>query len=260
MAAAQQFVFLARLQGQPGGIGHRHFRRRDRQRTIGGGLAAGGMGQHRILRRDFRRFDIPLLGGGGDQHRLGARAGLAQLVPGARDRGRTARALIAIDFRIEVRLLDHDMVPVGVQFLGDDQAESGLDALADFRRLGIDGDGIVGRDADEGVDALGLAGLGGGLRRLGGGESLVRQMEAQHQSGPAGACELEEGPPLHRQRPGTRRGNCLGLAHQLGDIGVGLHESGLGQLGLGKCRDGFSRHGGPPCGAGLESRNMRARR
>ena len=92
------------------------------------------MAQHGILGGDLRRIDVPFLRGGGDQHRLGAGAGLAQLVPGARDGGRTARALVAIDFRIDVRLLDHHMVPVGVQLLGDDQAEGGLDALADLRR------------------------------------------------------------------------------------------------------------------------------
>ena len=63
----------------------------------------------------------------------------------------TAGALVAIELRIDVGLLDHDMLPVGIELFGDDHGEGCLDALADLRRLGIDRDGVVGRDADEGV-------------------------------------------------------------------------------------------------------------
>ena len=234
MTPAQQLVLGAGLEDQGLGIGHWHFGGGDGQRTISGAFAIG-VAEHGILRLDFASGHIPLLGGGGDQHRLGARAGLAQLVPGARDRGRTASALAAIDFGIDGRLFHHDMVPVGVQFLGDDQAEGGLDALADFRRLGINGDGVVGGDADKGVDhlILGVAqAFGGRLRGKGG----AGQMEAQHQARGGRARQLEEGAPLHRQRAFDRDRGRADFFHQRADIGVGL----------GKLDFGFGWHGVPP--------------
>ena len=101
-----------------------------------------------------RRIHLPRLGGGGDQHRLGTGARLTQLVPGARDGGRASRALIAIELGIDLSLLHHDVIPVSVELIGNDHAEGRLDALADFRGFGIDGDGVVRGDADEGVHRL----------------------------------------------------------------------------------------------------------
>ena len=223
MAAAQQLVLGAGLQLQRRHIGHRHLRRRVGHLAITRALAVLGM-EHGVRSRDRLRLDVPFLGGGGDQHRLGARARLAQLIPGARDRGRTAAALIAIDFGIEVRLLDHDMVPVGVQLLGDDQAERGLDALADFRRLGIDGDLVVRRDADKSVDALVLAGFGGGLRHLGGG-LRVWHMKADHQPGARRARQFQKAAALQRQRPRFTRSDWRARrANDLAHIGVGFRQ------------------------------------
>ena len=63
--------------------------------------------------------------------------------------------------------------------------------------LGIDGDGVVGRDADKGVDDWRL--LASRVCGVSAAKASSRQMEAQHQSRAAGARELEEAAPLHRQ-------------------------------------------------------------
>ena len=217
IALADQAVFGTGLQRQGLQLGHCEFGRGDRQRTIGGGLAAGGVGQHRIPCGDLRRVDVPKLCRGGDQHGFGTRAGLAQLVPGARDRGRAAGALVAIDFGVDVGLFHHDVVPVRIQFLGDDDAEGGLDALADLRGFGIDGDGVVRGDADEGVHRLGA------VRRLGR-DRGAGQAEAQDQPGGPGPGQLEEHAP-----PGGERywRDGADLANQRGEIGVGLGHVGL---------------------------------
>ncbi len=184
------------------------------------------MGQDRILGGDLRRIHFPLPGRGGDQHRFGAGASLTQLVPGARDRGRTSRALIAIDLGIDVRLLHHDMVPVGVEFLGNDHAERGLDALADLRAFGIDGNRVVRGDADEGVHHLVLA-----VRRLGR-ERSVSEVEAQHQPRGAGAGQFEEATPPHRRRRIGRRYGA-DLADQRREISIGPGKVGLACQPLG---------------------------
>ena len=53
----------------------------------------------------------------GKHFRIDARARLAQLVPGARDRRRTAAALIAIDFGIEVGLLDQAVAELSLHLI-----------------------------------------------------------------------------------------------------------------------------------------------
>ena len=55
------------------------------------------------------------------------------------------------------RLLDLDLRPVGVQLLGDDQGQRGVDALPHLRRRSHDGDRAVGCNGDIGVElACGL--------------------------------------------------------------------------------------------------------
>ncbi len=223
IALAQQPVFRARLELEACRFGNRHLGGGFRQRTIAGALAAGLVHHHGILGAAFGGRHIPLFGGSGDQHRSGARTRLAQLVPAARDGGRTAGALVAIDFGIHPRLFHHNGLPVGIQLFGHDQAESGLDPLADFRPLGIDRHDIVRGDANKGVDDL---------RRIGGHRRTARQVEGQHQAGTARDGEFHKAAAAHFGESGG--GQRFRVADQRGDIGIGL-----GELGHGLNRHGF---------------------
>ena len=65
------------------------------------------------------------------------------------------RAAATLDLRavlrVQVGLLDLDLRPVDVEFIGDDHRERGLDALSGLRILRDDGEGVVGVDRDVGV-------------------------------------------------------------------------------------------------------------
>ena len=210
VALAQKAVFAGLLQLERGRLRHRHLGRGRRELAIGPGLAAGLVGQHGILGHDLAGGHVPFLGGGGDQHCLGAGAGLAQLIPGPRDGRGAARALIAIEFGIDLGLVDLDRLPVGIQLLGDDQAECGLDTLADFRALGIDDHPVFRRDADKGVDQPGIA--------LGGLGPARWQREGQHKPRAGSGAELQESAPA--QFEGGVGGQAFDVIDQLGGIGI----------------------------------------
>ena len=179
------------------------------------------MGQDQILRRNLRRIHVPLLGGGGDQHRLGAGAGLTQLIPGAWDGGRASRALVAIELGIDLGLLHHDVIPVGIEFIGNDHAKGGFDSLADLRAFGINGDRVIRGDADEGVQRLAFT-VRGLLCR----ERWVSEVEAQHKPCCSCAGKFEEGAPSQPQRSiGRRHG--ADLMHQRGEVSVGPGKAGF---------------------------------
>ena len=116
------------------------------------------------------------------------------------------------------------MVPVGVEFLGNDQAEGGLDPLADLRTFGIDGNGVVRSDADERVHDLVCCGLVCAVRcRMG--VTSVSQLEAQHQCGRASQFE-EATPPRSKRRFGRRYG--AQVLDQRRKIIIGPGKIGLG--------------------------------
>ena len=92
------------------------------------------------------------------------------------------------------------MLPVGVEFFSDDHAKGGLDALTDLRGFGIDGNRIIGSDADEGVHRLSCVVIGCRVADRLGRERRVSEAETQHQSRDTRAGELEQRAPFDCER------------------------------------------------------------
>jgi hypothetical protein len=106
---------------------------------------------------DLRRRYLPALRGRRHEHGARGGAGAAELLPrighgvaaaGAL-RGSPGEVVVAGD--VGRRRLDADLRPVGVELLGEQRREAGMGALAQLDVLGDEGDGVVGRDAHEGV-------------------------------------------------------------------------------------------------------------
>ena len=102
----------------------------------------------------------------------------------------------------ERQLLDADLAPVGVEFLGDDHRQRGLDALSDLRAARAD-DGIaVGIDAHEHAE--------GGCRFSGGGRAGCAgeargDVKREEQAARGAHAELHECPSIEGR-------NRLGIA------------------------------------------------
>ncbi len=133
----------------------------------------------------------PGLGGGGDQHLTASRAGAAQGLPVHRGGETAAGELGPVFCWIVVGLLDADILPVDVEFFGDQHGQHGLDALTDLRILGHDGDDAVGGDADESVERrqVGFALAGDGHRRLG----RERHGQGEQHAAAGDSAGLQEG-------------------------------------------------------------------
>jgi hypothetical protein len=90
------------------------------------------------------------LRGGGDEHLEASGADAPQRIPiYGRSRAATG-ALRTIFCFVEIGLLDADVFPVDIEFVGDNHGETGLYALADLRILAHDGHDAIRCDADEG--------------------------------------------------------------------------------------------------------------
>ena len=108
--------------------------------------------------------DGPGLRGGGNEHLAAGGADPAQRIPIGGSGSAATGALRAVFRFVEIGLLDADVFPIDVEFIGDDHGEMGLDALTDLRVLGHDGDDAIGSDAKE---RSGQERSGRSLRRLG---------------------------------------------------------------------------------------------
>ena len=107
---------------------------------------------HRAVARGaFSGRHFPRGRGRGDQHVARHRARTSQLVPAVRNGTRATGALPAIHGRVHRRLLDHDVAPLRIQLLGNDERKGRLDALTDFRSLAVDEDGALARNAQESI-------------------------------------------------------------------------------------------------------------
>jgi len=110
-----------------------------------------------------RRLYNPLARRGHDEHRPGSCTSLPHRQPVRRRGAASTRTLPAVLLLVGQRLLDVDLLPVNVEFLGDKHRQHRLHALPDFGILGTDDDAVVGIDADEGIEhrpdafCLGLA-------------------------------------------------------------------------------------------------------
>src|SRR5260370_21163588 len=93
--------------------------------------------------------DGPGLRGGSDEHLAASGAGTAQRIP-IRGSGSAATSALGTVFCfVEIGLLDADIFPIDVEFIGNDHGEMSFDALTDFRILGHDSDEVIGSDANE---------------------------------------------------------------------------------------------------------------
>jgi hypothetical protein len=137
-----------------------------------------------------------------------AAAAATSLVPAVRNRARPAGALAAVNRGIHGRLLDHDVAPLRVQLLGDDQRKRRLDALTDLRALAEDEYRALSRNAQECVRHEIARGSRGRLR--------ITDLECQHQSTAGQSAELEEAAAIQRQGAQLRgRDAQLDVAHEL---------------------------------------------
>ncbi len=121
-----QYYQLGVGQWQRGGGG--------RQRPEAQLAAAGRVFDRAVGGAAFGGRHPPGLGGGLDQHGAGGRAEAVEIVVVGGRRGRAAGALAAVS-GVEVALDDAHVLPVHLEFLGNDHRQRGLDALADFRLL-----------------------------------------------------------------------------------------------------------------------------
>jgi hypothetical protein len=104
------------------------------------------------------------LRGGCDEHLTAGGADAAQWVPVDGSGGAATGSLGTIFGFVEIGLLNADIFPVDVKFVGDNHRQTGFYALADFRILAHDGDNAVSSDAEE---RGGQESGGRELRRLG---------------------------------------------------------------------------------------------
>ena len=119
--------------------------------------AGGGVRDDAGIGREIRERDIPATRRGDLQSLTGARAGLLQILAGAPHGAGAARAHALIDAvvgdaAIGARVLRAHLLPVAVEFLGDDHRHGGPDALTHLRLGDADGDRVVRVDDQPGVD------------------------------------------------------------------------------------------------------------
>ncbi|MCY1420125.1 hypothetical protein D9M71_357370 [compost metagenome] len=118
---------------------------------------------HARLCMNRRGSDVETLGRGIDQHQARRRAGQTIAIEFHPGRGRAAGDLhpakpghAVIGGRCR-GMLDADLRPVGVQFLGNQHGQAGPDTLAHFRMAEQHGDAVVIANAQESVGRKHLA-------------------------------------------------------------------------------------------------------
>src|SRR5208282_4876492 len=117
-------------------VGYRQRRRLGRQLAIARAASARPVVHPARLGTALRCRDAPGAGCRGDQHLAPSGADPAQRVPVQWCRLAAAGVLPAEFFRIERGLLNVHLVPVDIQFLGDEHRQHRLDTLSDLGVLG----------------------------------------------------------------------------------------------------------------------------
>ena len=143
---------------------------------------------------------VPGQRGGLNQHRARGCAQAMEIVVIGRRRSRATGALAAVD-RIQVALDDAHVFPIDFQLFGQHHRQRSLDALADFRLLGNQGDHAVRGDTDECIGHE--FGMVGGHDRFGdfaAGAAGDVGIQPQHQA--AAGCQrlAQEAAPRQRRR------------------------------------------------------------
>jgi hypothetical protein len=138
-------------------LGHRLPQCRLEQLAVAG--AAPAAADLALLGRELRRRHAPGLAGRGQQHGLHARTQLAVLAVAVLHRVGAAgevhaHAGVDVGAALVAEARAHPR-PVGLELLGTDHRQPGLDALAHVHAVAPDGGGAVGRDVHEGLGPLG---------------------------------------------------------------------------------------------------------
>ena len=124
-------------------------------------LAGLGVDHLVVAGLDLGHRHTPFGGGGAFQHEARGSAGVFDGLDKVADGARAVGVLRTV-LGVAQRLLHFDALPVGVQFLGQHQRQSGADAGAHLGAVGHNRNEPIGRDADEDVGHPGgCAGLGG---------------------------------------------------------------------------------------------------
>ena len=147
---------------------------------------------------DLGRRHAPLARGRFHEHGARRGAGAAHLLPRVGHGRAAAGELHGTECQIVVPLgigggrLHADLQPVRVQLLGEDGREPGVAALAHLDVLADDRDGVVRRDADEGV---------GRENVVGGGGRAVVESEGDEERGAGERGGLEEATACQHAQP-----------------------------------------------------------
>ncbi len=175
------------------------------------------------LRVEFGDGHVPLRGRGGHQHLARGRTGLAEVVLRIADRAAPARRHLPVDavatqVVVHARVLGPHLVPVALEFLGDEHREAGEAALPQFGARDADDHGVVREDLHP-LREFGLDGVG--REREAGHVHADDQAAAErggfHEEGPAGfvpgdvrgSGHVSALPSRSRRHCGSRRG-CAG--------------------------------------------------
>ena len=184
-------------------VRHRQLRRIGDERAVCGRLAALRMRDDAIGRRQLARRHLPAGRRDRYQHRAGLAAGFAQLLPRVRHGRAAARPLhraereVRVAFRIGRRAFDAHVRPVGVE---PRRRSSRCPYAPHFDVLRDDGDGAVGRDAQECIRRETGGGRGRGERAA----AEAAEVEADGQAdGGHGARGLQERAARRTHRPGV---------------------------------------------------------
>src|ERR1700757_3682238 len=146
-----------------------------------------------VFRSAARSRYAPRQSGGGDQHLAGGRAGSAHRIPGGADAGAATGGLITEE-RAGSRLFNFDLLPVGLEFFGENHGKCSAYALTHLGARDHDGHFVVGSDSQIGV----------GRKRFLAGFIAMRQIEADDQSsagGYSGSHKFAAGKWAHRAPP-----------------------------------------------------------
>jgi hypothetical protein len=207
--------------GQRGGFGG--------QLSISEGFAGGLVQDAAGLGAALGEGNSPDCRSRGYEHLAAGRSYAAQRIPGLGSGGAAAGGLAAVGGLVEVSLLHADALPVDVELFGDEHGQLGLDALAHFGSAGLDGDGAVGGDFDEGgrlqVRLFGSLGVGG------------RDVETEGEASAGQGADFQKGSAVNDRL-------FMGWSPLAGERGCRSLADGLANAWVGSATAKVAAHGG----------------
>ena len=204
-------------------VGHRHRGERRRQGSVPEGAVGRRVTHSAVRGRALGGGHAPTRGGRRDEHLSSRRADTPERLPVGRRRGAAARSLRPIGRLVEARLLDRHLCPVDVEFLRNQHRQHRLDALADLRVLGHDGDAAIGSHLDERGRRERWRRRSPGRRRLASGDQVLG-VEGKHDAPASERRDAQEGAASDLSGHGGshRRTSCWPARPALGAVGLPL--------------------------------------